>query len=366
MKTYCPYRICPLGAHIDHQLGVVSGAAINLGITFDYELLNSMQIIIESINYEGICIFNINDKLEKDNKWYDYFKGIIKLLKEKYSLKYGLKGIFKADLPSGGIASSSASQISFLLAICNVNNIKLSKDEIIDFVYKNERDFMHLYVGKLDPSAQILSKKNSLLFLDTLTGYYQNILLDDFNDKYQLLLINTGIERKLVNSKYNNRVEECISAYKKLDNNNEVKALRFIPEYLFLKNKNELSINELKRCLHFYTETNRVKEGLKSFRENDMYNFGKLMTNSCISSIYNYESGSEYLINLFNIVKNIEGVLGTRFLGGGFNGSSIALICKDKKNNIVNEISDKYIKIYPEVSNLFKIFEITLEDGVSL
>ena len=71
--------------------------------------------------------------------------------------------------------------------------------------------------------AQILSKKNSLLFLDTLTGYYQNILLDDFNDKYQLLLINTGIERKLVNSKYNNRVEECISAYKKLDNNNEVK-----------------------------------------------------------------------------------------------------------------------------------------------
>lgn len=30
MKTYCPYRIAPLGAHIDHQYGVVSGCAIDL------------------------------------------------------------------------------------------------------------------------------------------------------------------------------------------------------------------------------------------------------------------------------------------------------------------------------------------------
>lgn len=29
---FCPYRICPLGAHIDHQYGKINGLAINYGI----------------------------------------------------------------------------------------------------------------------------------------------------------------------------------------------------------------------------------------------------------------------------------------------------------------------------------------------
>lgn len=34
--TFCPYRICPLGAHVDHQFGKVTGFAIDKGITFEY------------------------------------------------------------------------------------------------------------------------------------------------------------------------------------------------------------------------------------------------------------------------------------------------------------------------------------------
>ena len=29
--SFCPYRICPLGAHIDHNLGVINGLATSLG-----------------------------------------------------------------------------------------------------------------------------------------------------------------------------------------------------------------------------------------------------------------------------------------------------------------------------------------------
>lgn len=42
MKTYCPYRICPLGTRIDHQYGVVIGGTIDLGITLEYEKINSI------------------------------------------------------------------------------------------------------------------------------------------------------------------------------------------------------------------------------------------------------------------------------------------------------------------------------------
>ena len=30
--AFCPYRICPLGAHSDHQLGKITGLAIDKGI----------------------------------------------------------------------------------------------------------------------------------------------------------------------------------------------------------------------------------------------------------------------------------------------------------------------------------------------
>ena len=34
--TFCPYRISPLGAHIDHQWGKINGLAIDKGIHIAY------------------------------------------------------------------------------------------------------------------------------------------------------------------------------------------------------------------------------------------------------------------------------------------------------------------------------------------
>ena len=34
--AFTPYRVCPLGAHVDHQLGQVTGFAIDKGIHIAY------------------------------------------------------------------------------------------------------------------------------------------------------------------------------------------------------------------------------------------------------------------------------------------------------------------------------------------
>ena len=34
--AFCPYRICPIGAHSDHQHGKVTGMAINAGVRIVY------------------------------------------------------------------------------------------------------------------------------------------------------------------------------------------------------------------------------------------------------------------------------------------------------------------------------------------
>ena len=35
--SFCPYRICPIGAHSDHNLGKITGLAIDKGIHIAYK-----------------------------------------------------------------------------------------------------------------------------------------------------------------------------------------------------------------------------------------------------------------------------------------------------------------------------------------
>ena len=47
-KIFCPYRICPLGAHVDHQLGLVTGFALDKGITLEYNPTEDGSVTIIS------------------------------------------------------------------------------------------------------------------------------------------------------------------------------------------------------------------------------------------------------------------------------------------------------------------------------
>lgn len=41
--AFCPYRISPLGAHIDHQYGKINGLAIDKGIHMEYPYFKGLE-----------------------------------------------------------------------------------------------------------------------------------------------------------------------------------------------------------------------------------------------------------------------------------------------------------------------------------
>ena len=41
---FAPYRVCPLGAHVDHQHGLVTGFAIDKGVDLWFSVNGSSQI----------------------------------------------------------------------------------------------------------------------------------------------------------------------------------------------------------------------------------------------------------------------------------------------------------------------------------
>ena len=94
-KIFVPYRVCPVGAHIDHQLGITSGFAINQGINMEYSITTDGSFAVSTDSFINEAIFNYTFLPPISGEWYDYLVGSIEALKENYKLKYGLKAHIK-------------------------------------------------------------------------------------------------------------------------------------------------------------------------------------------------------------------------------------------------------------------------------
>ncbi len=368
--SFCPYRICPLGAHVDHQHGLVTGFALNYGIGIAYTVNDDGLCQVISHNFEARKRFNVRDILEKKNDWCDYIRGAVKVLQNNYNLTNGINAYIYGELPVGGLSSSAAIIISFLKAICEANSIELTNQQLIDFSYESETEFMGMSIGKLDQSCEVLSKKDKLLVLDTNTGYYETIAMNNKSKDFKFLIVHCGAERLLASSAYNIRVDECKSAafivnsylgiYKKFKDT----YLRDLDYNDFNVYKTKMPANFRKRAEHFYFENERVLKGKEAWMNGDIVEFGKLVSESGKSSIELYEAGSPLLIDLYNIINNIQGVYGTRFMGGGFNGACLAIIDPLNENAIIDSIKKQYESLHPEYAAKMKIFVCESADGV--
>lgn len=373
ISIFTPYRICPLGAHVDHQLGQVTGFAIDRGVKLEFDIDKNGNFDLISKNYPGEVCFNVADDFEREMDWGDFLKAAIVALSRKYLIHNGIKGVIEGTLPVGGLSSSAAVILTYLNAICIANNINMTKAEMINNAIWAEREYIGVNVGKLDQSCEVYCKKNGLLYLDTLDDSNEIIPINKNMKPFEIMIIFGGKERQLAGSAYNIRVDECkaaayaLQAFADMDYGNfKDSFLRNVPVGIYNQYKSKLPENWRKRAEHFYGEKRRVKDGVKAWREGDIDKFGQLMFESGRSSIELYETGSENLKDLQDILERTEGVYGARFSGAGFNGSSIALINPEKKEEIEKKVYSEYISKFPYLKDDFKIYFVNTADGVEL
>lgn len=372
--AFCPYRISPLGAHVDHQLGIINGLAIDKGIYIAYGPKQNGVIELASLNFLKRAQFHVNAVPEvKVGDWADHLRGTTKILNEKYKLRVGLCGVIEGTLPIGGLSSSAAVIISFLSALCKVNDIHLEPMEMIMMAKAAENEYVGVSCGKLDQSCEVLSKKDHLLYLDTKDDSFELIPTHPNMKPYQIAIFFSGLERSLASSKYNLRVDECksaayaLQAYSGMDYGKYVDTyLRDVPVEVFEQYKSRLPENWCKRAEHYFSEVNRAIKGAACWRKGDLEGYGELCFESGHSSIYNYEAGSEELKTLYNIMRHTEGIYGGRFSGAGFKGCCMALINPEYAEQIEYEVTKAYLKEFPLLEGKYSVHMCESADGVTL
>ena len=369
--SFSPYRICPIGAHSDHNLGKITGLAIDKGIHIAFRPKQNGVIEMASLQFPKRAQWHIREIGEKTGDWADYLRGATWALCKAYTLSVGLCGVIEGSLPIGGLSSSAAVILAFLNALAKVNRIKLAPQELIDIAFDAEKNYVGVNVGTLDQSCEVLSRKDHLLYLDCSDNHYELIPTNPAMKPYSIAIFFSGLEHNLAGSKYNMRVDElragvyALQAFSGYNYGkfNQANA-RDVAFSVYQAYKNKLPASWARRCEHWYTEFQRVEAGAEAWRRGDIEEYGRLSFESGWSSIHNWESGAPEQIRLYEIMRETSGIYGGRFSGAGFKGCCMALVDPDKVDSIREEVEKKYLTDFPEMNGKYSLHLCKSADGI--
>ncbi|MDR3591498.1 MAG: galactokinase family protein [Negativicutes bacterium] len=369
-----PLRICPLGAHVDHQHGLVTGMALQASVNLAYCPNPDGYIRIQSLDFPDEEYFHLDNVPGMiPGYWGNYVRGAVMALSRKFKLQRGFNAVISGRLPIGGLSSSAAVTTAYLMALCDVNELNVSKEELIQHSHWVENGFIGLKNGILDQSANILSLDKHLMYMDCLTGKYEMIRRSEQMPEFEVAVVYSGLSTALISTDYNNRVDECkvsawllqeiahgsISAFKDV-------RLRDVDYGTYDKYIDWIPGRFRKRAEHFFSENERVKKGVEYWGQGDLKSFGQLMFESGRSSIAKYECGCPELITIFNLLSECPGVYGARFSGAGYRGCCIGLIDPQYKDRISQVIHEGYPSAHPMFKDQYRVYFCATDDGARL
>lgn len=355
-----PLRVCPLGAHIDHQLGKVTGLTLNAAVLLAFRTRSDGVVRLGSRDFDGVVEFALDDiGAPVPGEWGNYPRGAAWVMRETYGITTGIEGVLSGPLPIGGLSSSAAVDVAYLLALQSANELEVTPKESIRLAQRIENDYIGLNNGILDQSIILESRRGALTFLDTQSFEFEHVSAPP-GTRYDIVVAFSGLSRALMGTDYNRRVAECGQAAAELyrlagQTPPGDPRLRLVPVEVYQQHEARLPDPLRKRARHYFTEMDRVEAGVSAWRLGDLPAVGRLMRESGASSITNYECGSPHLIALYEMLNETPGIHGARFSGAGFRGSCVALADPDRRVQIAAVLANRYPALFPDVATAYSV-----------
>jgi galactokinase len=352
---FAPGRVNLIGEHIDYCGGNVLPATIEMG-TFavarenrtDTIRVNS-TLIPWSVSFTADAI-----SYKKEDDWGNYPKGVFLEYIKSGAFIPGLDILYHSDLPGGGLSRSASLEICTAILIEAFSGYRLDADPRMNrkkmalLCQHAENHFIGVNCGIMDQAAIALGKPGKITFLNcaTLDVDYIPVHWSD----YRLMIIDSNKSRKLVESSYNECLEDVGRALTIIQKRYPVKnlcdlSMAQLPEVLSLLCDTRLK----KRVRHVISENHRTSLAYEALKSGKLEEFGKALNASHISLRDDYEVTGKELDCLFDISRRFPGVLGARMTGAGFGGCFIALVQKDRVDMYKTAFGKEYQKIigYP-------------------
>ncbi len=306
-----PARVNLIGEHTDYSDGYVLPAALPYFTEVEAERATGVAAFSETFGEERGRPLGA-----PRGDWLDYLAGVLWALREAgYDLP-GARFWIRSTVPVGvGLASSAALEVAALKALRALYRLPLADLELALLAQRAEARYVGVACGVMDQVAAALGRPGKALFLDTRSLAFE--LLPLFPG-VQVVVIDSGVPRRLAESGYNRRRAECAEAARLLG----VRTLREVTDPGAVETLPE---PYRRRARHVVGENRRVLEAVAALRAGDARRFGELMVASHRSLAENFEVSTPELDRLVELAL-AHGALGAKLTGAGFGGAVVALV----------------------------------------
>ena len=335
---YAPGRVNLLGDHTDYNDGFVLPAAIDVGTTIAASRRDDGQVVAfaEGYSTEVDCFSLENITFSQTEMWRNYVRGTLKCLRETNSDFGGVNLAITGNVPQGaGLSSSASFEMAILKTIVDLYQLELEGVTAALLGQRAENEFVGCNCGIMDQLVSSLGLEGHAMLLDCRSLTYEDAPIPE---GLVILVVNSNVQRGLVDSEYNARRQQCEEVARVLD----VRALRDVS----LEQLNEaenLSEEQYRRARHVITENARTVAAMTAMQASDIKTLGSLMGQSHDSLRDDYEVTTKELDGLVSIIKGVIGDAGgVRMTGGGFGGCVVALIPADLESAVVAAVGVQY------------------------
>lgn len=339
-RFLAPGRANLIGEHTDHTDGLVLPAALDLGLTLDADI-GGDRLRLTSAQAEGSVDVPADGSVSPEAGWGRFAAAVAAELASAGRPPVGLQGHLSSDLPQGaGLSSSAALEVVLALALCAAAEFHLEPLELAALCRRAEHRAVGVPSGLMDQAASILGRDDCGVLLDCGTRQYRHVPLPS---DQTLLVVDTGVRRRLESVGYGTRVAELEAALPVLHGRRPAEVEPSELDELL----RPLDSVPGRRLRHVVTENDRVRTAATAFTTGDLRTIGELFAQSHASLRDDFEVSIPELDVVVELGMS-AGATAARMTGGGFGGSVIMLAPEDGAEDIAEQVVAAYEPRFPE------------------
>ena len=332
-----PGRVNVIGEHTDYNDGFVLPVALPHTTRAAVGRRTDGRVALASLQGDGAVVELALADLApgRPDGWAGYPAGVVDGLRDL--LAGGVSVLVDTDVPVGaGLSSSAALTCSVALALSDLVAPHLTRADLVELARRSENDFVGAPTGILDQSASLLCEAGHALFLDTRSRTTEQVPLDLAAAGLELLVVDTGTSHTHADGGYGDRRRECEEAAARLG----VPALRDVPDVAALAALDDDVLR--RRARHIVTENARVLEIVRVLRgAADPRSIGPVLSEGHASLRDDFEISTPELDACVDAAL-AAGAHGARMVGGGFGGSAVVLVDRDRAGAVAEAVRHRF------------------------
>ena len=347
VKVYfAPGRVNMIGEHTDYNGGHVFPCALTIGTYGAARKRNDNELHLYSMNFERMGVINSSiDEFKQMDNWTDYPRGVMWAFEGRgMKMTSGMDLVLYGNIPNGsGLSSSASLEVLTGFILRDLYGFDVTNTDLALIGQYSENNFNGMNCGIMDQFASAMGKKDNAIFLNTadLSFEYAPLVLEGA----KIVVTNSKVKHKLVDSAYNNRRSECEKALAELQTVVDIKGLGDLSEEQFEEHKAVIADDVRRlRAKHAVYENQRTIRAVEALKNNDVELFGKLMNASHVSLRDDYEVSCPEIDVLVDAAWKVDGVIGSRITGGGFGGCTVSIVKDEAIDNFKEKVGKAYVE----------------------